>query len=99
MLEGKEVKIKQVLYNRVLVKRAKKETKTAGGIIIPDSIQEDTTEGVVILVGKGLINKKGEVVPCDIQEGDKVTFSQFSGLDLKDDMVLLKEDDILFITE
>ena len=66
------------LHDRVLVKRLEEETKTAGGIIIPDSAQEKPTKGKIVAVGSGLRNEAGNVVPLDVKEGDVVLFAKWN---------------------
>ncbi|MCB1783485.1 MAG: co-chaperone GroES [Alphaproteobacteria bacterium] len=86
------------LHDRVLVRRIEADTKTAGGIIIPDSATEKPIEGEVIAVGKGHINDNGDVRPLDVKAGDKVIFSKWSGTEIKidgEDLLVMKESDIV----
>lgn len=86
------------LHDRVLVRRIEADTKTAGGIIIPDSATEKPIEGEVIAVGKGHINDNGDVRPLDVKEGDKIIFSKWSGTEIKingEDLLVMKESDIV----
>ncbi len=90
------------LNDRILVKRLESETRTAGGIIIPDSAKEKPAEGEVIAVGSGKLNDKGERVAPDIKVGDIVLFSKYGGTDVKVDGVdylIMREDDILGVIE
>lgn len=90
------------LNDRILVKRLESETKTAGGIIIPDSAKEKPAEGEVISVGAGKMNKKGERIALEVKAGDRVLFSKYGGTDVKVDGVdylIMREDDILGIIE
>jgi chaperonin GroES len=90
------------LNDRILVKRLESETKTAGGIIIPDSAKEKPAEGEVISVGTGKMNKKGERIALEVKAGDRVLFSKYGGTDVKIDGVdylIMREDDILGIIE
>lgn len=94
---AKSVKFRP-LHDRVLVRRAEAETKTAGGIIIPGTAEEKPIEGEVIAVGKGHINDNGDVRPLDVKEGDKVIFSKWSGTEIKidgEDLLVMKESDIV----
>jgi len=87
------------LQDRVLVKRVESETRSSGGIIIPDSAKEKPREGIVIAVGPGKRNEAGECVALDVKVGDKVLFG-YGGSELKLDGVehmILKESDILGI--
>ena len=86
------------LHDRVLVKRVASDEKTAGGIIIPDTAQEKPSEGVVVSVGSGAIGKDGNIVPLDIQSGDKVLFGKWSGTEIKidgDELLIMQESDIM----
>lgn len=86
------------LHDRVVVRRAEPETKTAGGIIIPNSAEEKPSEGQIVAVGKGYINDNGEVRALDVKEGDKVIFSKWSGSEITidgEELMVMKESDII----
>lgn len=88
------------LHDRLLVKRTENESKTAGGIIIPDSAQEKTQTGTVIAAGKGRLSKDGERVPLSVQAGNVIVFAKYTGTEFKldgTDYLILKEDDVLGI--
>lgn len=88
------------LHDRILVKRLDAESKTPGGIIIPDNAKEKPVEGLVIAVGEGSRNKDGERIPLDVKAGDRVLFAKYSGTEIKafgDDHMILREDDILAV--
>ena len=89
------------LQDKVLIKREEAVQKTAGGIIIPDTSKEKPSIGVVISVGAGARNEKGDIIPMTLKEGDKVLFSKWGGTEIpnSDDLVILKESDILGIIE
>ena len=90
------------LQDRVLVKRVDAETKTAGGIIIPDNTKERPSEGEVIAVGKGHRLQDGSVKPLDVREGDRILFGKYSGTEVKVgglEYIVMKEDDILGVLE
>ncbi|MEZ4268829.1 MAG: co-chaperone GroES [Myxococcota bacterium] len=90
------------LNDRILVKRVEEETRTAGGIIIPDSAKEKPLQGEVLAVGAGKIQEDGTVRPIDIRVGDKVLFGKYGGTDIKvdgEDRIILREDDVLGIVE
>jgi chaperonin GroES len=90
------------LYDRILVKRVEEETKTAGGLFIPDSAKEKPQKGVVTAVGNGKILEDGSIRKLDVKEGDKVLFSKYSGNEIKIDGVehlILREDDVLAILD
>ena len=90
------------LHDRVIVKRNDAELKTASGIIIPDTAKEKPQEGTIIAVGTGIRKEDGTVLPLDVKEGDKVLFGKYAGTEIKvegDELLMMKEDDILGIIE
>ena len=90
------------LNDRVLVLRIDEEEKTSGGIIIPDTAKEKPQEGKVIAVGTGKVNDKGDRIPLEVKEGDRILFSKYGGNEIKIDGVehlIMREDDILAIVE
>ena len=90
------------LHDRVVVKRIDAETKTKGGIIIPDSAKEKPQEGEVVSVGPGGRDEAGKLIPIDIKVGDKVLFGKWSGTEVKIDGVeylIMKESDIMGVLE
>ena len=98
---GKKLKIRP-LHDRIIVKRLEEETKTKGGIIIPDSAKEKPQEGEVLAVGNGKTLEDGKVHPLDVAVGDKILFSKYSGTEIKLDGVeylIMKEDDVQAILE
>jgi chaperonin GroES len=90
------------LLDRVVVKRVEQDTKTTGGIIIPDTVQEKPMQGEVVAVGPGARDDAGKVVPLDVKSGDRVLFGKWSGSEVKldgEDLLIIKESDILGILE
>ena len=90
------------LQDRVLVKRVESVTRSAGGIIIPDTAKEKPLEGIVIAVGPGKRNDAGDLVALDVKEGDRVLFGKYAGSEIKvdgEDQMILKESDILGILD
>ncbi len=88
------------LGDRVLVKRVEEESKTKGGIIIPDTAKEKPQEGEVISVGDGARDDDGKRVPMDVKAGDKILFGKWSGTEIKidgEDLIIMKESDVLGI--
>ncbi|MDR2598553.1 MAG: co-chaperone GroES [Holosporales bacterium] len=89
------------LYDRVLVERTESESKTSGGIIIPDTAKEKPMEGVVIAAGPGIrSDKTGEIIPLQVKAGDKILFGKWSGTEIKidgKDYIVIKESDIMGI--
>ena len=90
------------LHDRVLVKRLDADTKTKGGIIIPDTAKEKPTEGEVIAAGPGKRGKDGVLHPLDVKKGDRIIFGKWSGSELKidgDELLIINESDIMGIVE
>ena len=90
------------LQDRVLVKRLEEETKTAGGIIIPDSHKEKPAEGEIVEIGNGKKLEDGTVRALDVKKGDRILFSKYGGTEIKIEGVeylIMREDDILGVVE
>ncbi len=90
------------LHDRVLVRRVEQDEKTAGGIILPDSVQEKPSEGVIVAAGTGIKNEDGSVVPLDVKADDRVLFGKWSGNEVSvdgEDLIIMKESDILGVIE
>ena len=90
------------LHDRVVVKRVESESKTAGGIIIPETATEKPQEGEVIAVGPGVPGDDKKVVPLDVKKGDKILFGKWSGTEVKIDgaeLLIMKESDIMGVLE
>ena len=90
------------LHDRVVVKRADSETKTAGGIIIPDTAGEKPQQGEVVAAGPGARDEGGKLVPLEVVAGDRVLFGKWSGTEVKiggEDVLIMKESDILGVLE
>ena len=90
------------LHDRVVVKRIESDTKTAGGLIIPDSAKEKPQEGEVIAVGEGARKDSGELIPMSVKAGDRILFGKWSGTEVKidgEDLLIMKESDILGVIE
>ena len=87
------------LGDRVVVKRVEEETKTKGGIIIPDTAKEKPQEGEVVSVGPGAVNEKtGARTPMELKAGDRILFGKWSGQEVKvdgQDLLIMKESDVL----
>jgi chaperonin GroES len=87
------------LHDRVLVRRVEADSKTAGGIIIPDTAQEKPQEGEVVAAGPGT-REDGAFVALEVKAGDKILFGKWSGTEVKidgEDLLIMKESDILGI--
>ncbi len=99
--QEKEVTMKiRPLHDRILVKRLDAEQKTKGGIIIPDSAKEKPIEAMVIAVGNGRTNDKGEVRALEVKAGDRILFGKYSGTEVKidgEEHLIMREDDVLAV--
>ena len=90
------------LYDRILVKRLEEQTKTAGGLYIPDSAKEKPLEALVVAVGNGKVQEDGSLRKLEVKAGDKILFSKYSGSDIKIDgteHLIMREDDVLAVIE
>lgn len=89
------------LHDRVLIKRADAEEKTAGGIVLPGN-KEKPEIGEVLAVGSGRIAENGDVRPLAVKAGDKVVFGKYSGTEVKldgEELLMMREDDIMGIID
>ena len=86
------------LYDKILVKRIDNESKSAGGIIIPDTAKEKAQTGKVLAVGQGRL-VDGKLIPLVVKEGDTVFFGKYSGTDAGDEHLIIKEDEILGVLQ
>ncbi len=90
------------LHDRVVIRRITPQEKSAGGIIIPDTVQEKPMEGEVIAAGPGVRNEQGSLVELDVKSGDRVLFGKWSGTEVKidgEDLLIMKESDLLGVIE
>ena len=90
------------LNDRVLVKRVPEETKTAGGLYIPETAKEKPGRGVVVAVGPGSLRADGKRQEPTVKTGDQVLFGKYAGTEIKldgEEHIILKEDEILGVLE
>ncbi|AMO70187.1 MULTISPECIES: co-chaperone GroES [Zhongshania] len=90
------------LYDRVLVKRLAAETKSKGGIVIPDKSAEKPTQGEVVAVGAGALLENGQQRPLAVKVGDRILFGQYAGSEVKIDgetYLIIKENEIFAVVE
>ncbi len=86
--------------NHIVVKRLEAEQKTAGGIVLPDTAREKPQQGRVLSVGDGPKLKSGKHVGSQVQEGDRVVFAQYSGMEVEVDgekLLIMNEEDLLAV--
>jgi chaperonin GroES len=90
------------LQDRVMLKRAKEEEKTKGGIVIPDTAKEKPIEAKVIAVGSGKVLEDGSVRPLEVKAGDSVLLAKYTGNEVEVDgekHVIVREDEILCVID
>lgn len=90
------------LHDRLIVQRSDPETRTASGIVIPDSAGEKPEQGVVLAVGPGKRDEQGQRVTPDVKAGDRVLFGKYGGQTVKLDgkeVLVLREDEVLGVIE
>ena len=89
------------LGDRIVVKPLEAESKTKGGIVLPDTAKEKPQEGKVIAVGKGKILENGSMQAPEVKVGDKVLYGKYSGTEVAtkegEELLIMKEEDILAI--
>ncbi|MBW2407021.1 MAG: co-chaperone GroES [Deltaproteobacteria bacterium] len=90
------------LNDRILVKRVEEETKTKGGIIIPDTAKEKPAEGKIVAVGVGALNNDGKRVPLEVKVGDRILFGKYGGQEVKiegEEYLIMSEQEVLCVIE
>jgi chaperonin GroES len=90
------------LQDRIIVKRVEEETKTAGGLFIPETAKEKPQRGEIVAAGNGKKTEDGKVLPLDVKIGDIVLFGKYAGTEVKvdgEDYLMMREDDILAVIE
>jgi chaperonin GroES len=88
------------LEDKVVIKQAPAETKTASGLVIPDTAKEKPQQGEVLAVGPGRRDDKGQLIPVDINVGDKVLYSKYGGTEVTyegEDYLIVSARDVLAI--
>ena len=90
------------LHDRVVVRRLDEDTRTPGGVIIPDTAKEKPMQGEVLAVGPGARDESGKRIEMDVQVGDRILFGKWSGTEVKlggEELLIMKESDIMGILE
>ncbi len=90
------------LHDRVIVRRLDEDSKSPGGIVIPDTAKEKPIQGEVVAVGNGKILDNGDTRPLDVKPGDKVLFGKYSGTEVKlgnEELLVMREEDIMGVVE
>lgn len=93
----------QPLGDRVVIKSLEAESKTKGGIVLPDTAKEKPQEGKVIAVGKGKVLENGQIKPLEVKAGDKVLYGKYAGTEITtkegEELIIMREEDILAIVK
>ena len=90
------------LHDRVVVEALDSESKTAGGIIIPDTAKEKPMQGKIISVGPGSRDDTGKIIPLELKKGDTVLYGKWSGTEVKidgKDMLIMRESDVMGVLD
>ena len=90
------------LQDRIIVKRVEEETKTAGGLFIPETAKEKPQRGEIVAAGNGKKTEDGKVLPLDVKVGDVVLFGKYAGTEVKvdgEEYLMMREDDLLAVVE
>jgi chaperonin GroES len=90
------------LHDRVIIKRLDQETKTASGIVIPETAAEKPDQGEVLAIGPGKKDDKGAAIALDVKVGDRVLFGKYSGQSVKIDgqeLLVMREEDIMAVVQ
>ena len=90
------------LHDRVVVRRVEEDTKTKGGIIIPETAQEKPMQGEIVAVGTGTKAEDGKITPLDVKAGDRILFGKWSGTEVKidgEELLIMKESDVMGVLE
>jgi chaperonin GroES len=90
------------LHDRVIIKRLDNETKTASGLVIPETAAEKPDQGEVLAIGTGKKDESGKVIPLDVKVGDRVLFGKYAGQTVKvdgDELLVMREEDIMAVVQ
>ena len=91
----------QPLSDHVVIRPLEAESKTRGGIVLPDTAKEKPQEGKVVAVGKGRVLDNGSIHPLEVKVGDKVLYGKYSGNEITtkdgEELLIMREEDILAI--
>ncbi len=97
--KAKSPKIKP-LGDRIVVKRLEAETKTSGGIVLPDAAKEKPKQGEVVAVGEGTVGADGARIALEVRKGDRIVFTSYAGTEvtLGDvEYLIMRQEDVLGI--
>jgi chaperonin GroES len=86
------------LHDRVVIRRVKEDTKSKGGIIIPENAREKPVQGEVVAIGPGKRDETGKLIPLDVKAGEFILFGKWSGTEVKidgEELLIIQESDIM----
>ena len=90
------------LSDKVLVQRLEAETKTAGGIVLPDTAKEKPVEGTIVAAGPGKKSDDGKLIEMELKVGNKVLYGKYSGTEVTiegEEYLIMRESDIFAIVK
>ena len=90
------------LYDRILIQRVEEQTRSAGGLFLPETAKEKPSEGMVLAVGQGRLSDDGNVKPLVVKVGDRVLFGRYAGTEIKvdgEERLVLREDEVFGIVD
>jgi chaperonin GroES len=86
------------LHDRVAIRRIKEDSRSKGGILIPETAREKPVQGEVVAVGPGRRDEAGKLIPVDVKTGETILFGKWSGTEVKidgEDLLIIQESDIM----
>ena len=87
------------LSNRVLVQKQPAETKTASGLYLPETAEDNFSFGTIIAVGPGSITTTGHAIPMQVQVGNQIYFGKYNGTEVAVNLIIIREDEILGVLD
>ncbi len=90
------------LYDRILVQRVESETRSKGGLFLPDSAKEKPSEGIIVAVGHGRLAKDGDLEPLAVKAGDRIVFGRYAGTEIKvdgEERLVLREEEVFGVID
>ena len=88
--------------DRIVVKALEAETKTKGGIVVPDTAKERPQQGKVIAIGMGKLLEDGKIRPLEVKVGDRILFARYAGTEITvkdEELLILREEDVLAVVK
>ena len=88
--------------DRIVVKALEAETKTKGGIVVPDTAKERPQQGKVVAIGIGKLLEDGKIRPLEVKVGDRILFARYAGTEITvkdEELLILREEDVLAVVK